>query len=111
MAPLEFVCHALAASARRRIDVRPVQSAELSDDEQAWLWALAGLQAGQGRRARIVLDAWLPTAGVRLALPALATIAGLAGGAGLHLPQRRLPEAARPRQIDAPAERAGHLVH
>ncbi|MCC6470637.1 MAG: hypothetical protein IT563_20140 [Alphaproteobacteria bacterium] len=81
---------AFAGGATRAICFHCPASPRLGDDEAMLIQAIAHLQRGRETPARLILEAWLAPAALRLALAHAQDIASAMADVGLRLPQRGL---------------------
>ena len=78
----------VVAVPRRPLNVRCIHSHFLSEDEGRLLQMVGLLQRRRLGDAAVLLEEWIPVAAVRLALPALQTLAYAMAAVGLAVPPR-----------------------
>lgn len=99
----------VTAVPRRPLNVRCVFSHYLSEDEGRLLQMVGLLQRRRTEAAEALLGDWIPPAAVRLAIPALQSLAFAMANVGLSVPPRIVPDTAPP--LSAQANPGLHLLH
>lgn len=100
----------ITAVPRRPLNVRCIHSHFLSEDEGRLLQMVGLLQRRRTEAAEAVLGEWIPVAAVRLALPAVQSLAYAMANVGLSVPPRHC-EPATPMPHSAGSDRGLRLLH